>query len=412
MNIGVLGLGYVGTVTAACLANQGHYVLGVDIDQTKVESINNGRILFYEPGLEELVCTQVDAKRLQATMKVEDLGICDVVFICVGTPTQNGEANLYALHRALESIKEIRDSEDKIIVIRSTVPPGTCSDIQADSICKIVFVPEFLREGSAIGDFVNPGLAVIGVHDRELIPNRVDHIIKELLFPRTGRCLVCYKEAEMLKYACNAFHALKICFANEIDAIATAHGVNGREVMGLLVQDKKLNSSPAYLRPGFAFGGSCLKKDVSVLKTLAGDEEIDIPLIDNILRSNEEQIRRATEIVDGLKVDKIGIIGLAFKENTDDIRNSAVIRLIGRIQTYISEKIKIYAPGVDFVKLHGTNAAELDLELISMLTNLESLLGWAEVVIITHKVTSVIEEAIYTSTLKIIDLSGHYSTRL
>jgi len=408
MNVGVLGLGYVGTVTAACLAKLEHTVIGVDIDAGKVNAIREGEVLFYEPGLDALVWEQVQANHLSAATEIEDIAIADIIIICVGTPVENGDVNLKYLNQALASLKDLVFDDDRIIVIRSTVPPGTCAKLQESMNASLLFVPEFLREGSAIEDFENASLCVVGCKDK--ITSAAAARVGKLLFKSFK--VVDWGVAEMLKYACNAFHALKICFANEIDAIATTQGVDGKKVMELLKADKRLNSSSAYLRPGFAFGGSCLKKDITALRTLAADGEVDACLINSILGSNSQQIFRAVEVVEATNCKKIGIIGLAFKENTDDVRNSEVIHLIRQLN---SKEIKVYAPVVNVDKLHGVNLEELQVRLQDykeILVSLEELLGWAEVIVITHKVSMTIEEAIYTSTLKIIDLSGHYQTRL
>jgi len=421
MNIGVLGLGYVGTVTAACLSHLGHTVLGVDIDQRKVEDINNGVAPFYEPRLSTMVRKEVKAGSLQATMKVEDLSICEIVFICVGTPVVNNEVNLEYLNRALISLNAYLADEKNIVVIRSTVPPGTCAKIQNDCAASIVFCPEFLREGSAIEDFLNPGVEVYGVASPEYSHARSVGQFVQCAFMQVGKMfypgknIVKYAEAEMLKYACNAYHALKICFANEIDAIATSIGVDGKAVMKLFVQDTKLNISEAYLRPGFAFGGSCLEKDI---KALCGQAyELDVPLLDEILRSNEQQVWRSIDLLNDRKDKKIGIIGLAFKENTDDLRNSPALTLIRNLDSY--KEIKIYAPDVDVDRLFGANLEELNvkvtdykLDFKSALVGLVELLTWADVVVITHKVDIDVSVPIFQYAKAVIDLSGHYKNVL
>lgn len=416
MNIGVLGLGYVGTVTAACLAKMGHYVLGVDIDQKKVELINSGKAPFFEPGLASLVWDQVQADNLQATMRTEDLAICDIVLICVGTPPlEGGGTNMEMFIRAVNSIDGIFQDENAIVVIRSTVPPGSCELLQAgDNVkARVIFAPEFLREGSSIEDFENPGIAVIGTS--KYVTDTASVRVGSVLFPSTFYKVVNFADAELLKLACNAFHALKISFANEIAAIADTREADGFRVMQLLADDKKLNASAAYLRPGFAWGGSCLPKDVAALVHMASEDGIATPILDNLSVSNEEHIARAVREIRYSGFNKIGILGLAFKEDTDDLRNSPTVTLVRVLSLGTSpiEDIKIYAPNLSPNLLIGTNAEELTgiVDFRQMLVSFEELLVDRELIVITHKLKDDISGKLYTraKNYRIIDLSGHYT---
>ncbi len=352
--VAVFGLGYVGSVTAACLASIGHRVIGIDSDAHKVECLNSGKAPFFEPGLEEIIRRCAADGNLSATLKVEEaLREADVALICVGTPSErNGNLGLDQLRRVCEGIARVAANSTKplVVAIRSTVFPGTCDEVVIPIFaeCKgitVVSNPEFLREGVAVDDFLFPSLVVVGGHDSAAVA-RVAGLYRSL---NTEACLVTLRTAEMIKYACNAFHAVKIAFANEIGSLSGQLGVDGQEVMATLCRDVKLNASKAYLRPGFAFGGSCLPKDLRALSYRANRLDVKIPLIDAALPSNREHLDRAIRAVMESGAKKVGVIGLTFKEDTDDLRESPVV---GMVEHLIGKGIdvRIFDPHVSLEK--------------------------------------------------------------
>ena len=335
MRIAVFGLGYVGTVTAAGLASCGHEVCGVDVDAVKVENIRSGQSPVVEPGIEELLATAVRDGLLTATTDpVEALERADVSLLCVGTPSMpQGGTNLAYMRRALEDIREALSvatppaSGFHAVVVRSTVPPGTGDDVVRETFLAMppetdgwsigtAMCPEFLREGSGVADFFNPPFVVLGTADP-----RVTEVMTELFsFLDREIRLVDVRSAEALKYACNAFHATKISFANEMARIFRMYGVDSREVMKVFSEDKILNISPAYLTPGFAFGGSCLPKDLRSLLDMARANSLDVPLLSGTLHSNELVIRDAVDRLIASPYRTVAMLGLSFKMNTDDLR--------------------------------------------------------------------------------------------
>ena len=325
--IAVLGLGYVGCVSAACLSHIGYDVVGVDRDEFKVGSVNQGLAPFFEPGLAEIVRDSVSARKLRATTSLSDgIATADIAFVCVGTPSEkNGNLGLDQLRRVIAEISQTLAGRTKplIIAIRSTVFPGTCEEVVIAPLGKqplisVVSNPEFLREGVAVRDFMEPSLLVVGSNDPEAA--RTVAALYEPL--QVTPNIVALRTAEMIKYACNAFHAVKISFANEMGTLATAVGADPLQVMNTLCADTKLNTSAAYLKPGFAFGGSCLPKDLRALNFKAGRLDLKLPLLGSALQSNEEHLERASLGVLDLPSKRTGVIGLAFKENTDDLRES------------------------------------------------------------------------------------------
>jgi GDP-mannose 6-dehydrogenase len=358
-NIAVLGLGYVGCVTAACLAKLGHRVTGVDRDEFKVSNVLKSKAPFYEPGLEEIIAEGVTAGRLSATTDMaEAIQNADLALICVGTPSEaNGNLGLGQLRRVAEDIAKLLDGRSKrlIVAVRSTVFPGTCEDVVGSALgnhpnATIVSNPEFLREGTAVKDFLEPSLLVVGGDDQSAVKFVTD-LYKDL---PVEPCMVTLRTAEMIKYACNCFHALKIGFANEIGTLCGSLKIPAVEVMKTLCQDVKLNISPAYLIPGFAFGGSCLPKDLRALTYRARRLDLDLPLLQNVLPSNEAHLRRAIHTVANLQAERIGIFGLAFKENTDDLRESPIVSLI----EYLIGKgreLRVFDPHIKLEDIYGSN---------------------------------------------------------
>lgn len=365
MNISIFGLGYVGAVSLACLARDGHRVTGVDIDPGKLELIRSGRSPIIEEGIQELMREVVASGRVTVTNDAgEAIAATDVSFVCVGTPSSpNGSQDLGAIKRLAEQIGAAlrKKGRGHVIVIRSTVRPGTVeetikpllessSGLKAGSDFGLCFQPEFLREGTSIKDYDRPPFTVVGAHDEHSVAalrTVFGHLPCE--FVHTS-----IRTAEMLKYACNAFHAVKVGFANEIGRISQSVGVDPFDVMRLVCLDKQLNISPAYLRPGFAFGGSCLPKDLKAMLYVAKERDVNLPMLANVLPSNRVHIDHAIDFVLGAGKRTVGMIGLSFKSGTDDLRESPLVTLAER---FIGKglDLRIYDPEVNLSRLMGAN---------------------------------------------------------
>lgn len=357
--VAVLGLGYVGCVTAACLAKDGHSILGVDLQPDKVSAINAGKAPLSEPGLSELIEEQLQQGRLRATTDpVAAVRETDIAIICVGTPTGPDDGQdlraLAAVCRQIGSVlREHPRDRPYTVIVRSTVPPGTAEELVLPALRQsagstdedailVLSVPEFLREASALADYDEPSLFVIG--GPAAPPERSREVVRAL-FGRFEERLqwVSYRTAELVKNVCNAYHALKVVFANEVGSLCQAVDIDGIELMRVFCKDTKLNCSPAYLRPGLPFGGSCLPKDLRALVHLGRLNGIDVPQLRATLRSNELQIDRTIEAIEALGRRRIGLEGLAFKPGTDDVRESPMVeiaeRLLGR-----GYDLRIYDP--------------------------------------------------------------------
>lgn len=409
MNITVFGLGYVGAVSAACLAQLGHRIAGVDRDEYKVRNILTGSSPFYEPGLDDLIRANVDAGRLSAcTTATEGMRDCDVAFVCVGTPSErNGNLGLEQLRRVVADIAAALEGQDRraIVAIRSTVFPGTCEEIVEPVLgdrAEIVSNPEFLREGVAVKDFMEPSLLVVGGRNPDAVKQVADLYAPLNVEP----CLVSLRTAEMIKYACNAFHAVKIAFANEVGALSERLGVDGSEVMDTLCRDEKLNVSRAYLKPGFAFGGSCLPKDLRALVYRARRMDVKLPLLESSLPSNEEHLRRGIEAALELK-GRLGILGLAFKENTDDLRESPVVALLEHLIGK-GRDVRVYDPHINVDSIYGTNRDFL-LNAIPhigrlMQPGLDAVLEWADHVVLAQKPSAEVLDRVRASGLPVLNL--------
>jgi len=373
VKIAVFGTGYVGCVSAACLARDGHHVVGVDIDAVKVAGINAGHSPVSEPGLDELLADQVAAERLRATTNVaEAVADSRVALICVGTPSgADGAVSSTAVERVVEAIGlALRDGQrDYTIVVRSTLLPGILEETLAPRLVEaagrelgsglsLCNNPEFLRESSAIKDYDDPPYVLVGAHD----PSAAEVVLGLYSKIKAEKIVTDPSAAALVKYACNAYHAVKVCFANEIGSLGKALGTDGQEVMRLVCKDTKLNVSPAYLRPGFAFGGSCLPKDVRALVRYAQQQAISVDLLSATLSSNEAHLRRALRLVQDSGCRRIGLVGLSFKAGTDDLRESPQVilaeSLLGR-----GYNLRIYDPGVAMSRLHGRNLAYVDQHL-------------------------------------------------
>lgn len=398
MRISVFGLGYVGCVSAACFAKAGHRVIGVDTNEEKVNILNSGRTPIIEKGLDQLINKSVNEGKLKATLFAEDaIRNSDISLICVGTPSNsNGSLNLEHVYGVGEEIAKALKNKDKyhLIVVRSTVLPGTIESLV--SITKRVSRkelgedfglcanPEFMREGSAIEDFYHPPYTIIGEYDKksgDLLSELYEGIDAPLI-------RVDVKAAEIIKYVNNAFHALKIAFANEIGTLCKIMGVDSYKVMEVFCQDRKLNLSPLYLKPGFAFGGSCLPKDLRALNYLAKEKDADTPLLVSILRSNELHIGRALYFIMNNGKRNIGILGLSFKSGTDDLRESPMIELV---ESLIGKgyNLKIYDRNVNLAKLYGANKRFIEEKIphISslMVNHMTEVFDGADVIVIGNR---------------------------
>ncbi len=409
-NIAVVGLGYVGCVTAACLSGLGHEVTGVDRDEHKVASVLKGEAPFYEPGLEKLVRENVAAGRLRASTSLEEaLSRAEIALICVGTPSEkSGNLGLDQLRRVIAEIAGLIKSRRTplIVAIRSTVFPGTCQEIVMPvlgSQALVVSNPEFLREGTAVKDFMEPSLVVVGGEDRDAV-RRAAAIYEPLEFPPS---LVSLRTAEMIKYACNAFHAVKIAFANEIGTLSSALNVNAREVMETVCQDVKLNASAAYLKPGFAFGGSCLPKDLRALVYRAGRLDLQLPMLETVLPSNDKHLIRAIGRVLELPAKRLGVVGLAFKENTDDLRESPVVTLLEQLIGK-GRDVKVFDPHIQLAAIYGSNRNFI-LQTIPhigrlLCSSVEDLIEWSDQLVVVQKQAEPIRGQIAKSGLPVLDL--------
>jgi GDP-mannose 6-dehydrogenase len=396
-SVAIIGLGYVGTVTAACYADRGFSVVGVDIDEVKVRAVNAGSAAFAEPGLNALLSSSVGAGSLTATTDLTAaLQATRIWVITVGTPSGvDGDADLRAVHRVVQSARRaIRESEDPpLIVLSSTVPPGTSEAVvlptmEQDGLREgtdfhFAYSPEFLREGSAIADFLRPERTVVGT--RTGGSQRAAQAFFSSFDEDAHHVEVA--TAEYAKYTDNTWHALKVAFANEVARVGFALGVDARAAMALFAEDRRLNISPAYLTPGFAFGGSCLPKDVRTLAVRARAAGIDAPVITSILDSNEAHVHAAVRLVESLNPARVVVAGLAFKAGTDDLRESPALPLARRLLA-AGRKLSVYDPAIDPARLQGANALQLQVDLPDhreLLTADISIIDAADVVVVTQR---------------------------
>ncbi|MDH4476706.1 MAG: nucleotide sugar dehydrogenase [Verrucomicrobiaceae bacterium] len=378
MDVSIFGLGYVGAVTAGCLTEGGHRVVGVDVQMVKVEAFNAGKSPIIEPELDEMLSHARRVGLLKATVDVrEAITETQLSIVCVGTPSlASGRLNLDYVRKVTQQIREalVLLGKSHTLVFRSTMLPGSTrqmvSEFLADLIeggrLKVFYCPEFLREGTAVSDFREPSLSVLGTHDG-LAPADVE--IAKLLGGDPE--FLSWDGAEMIKYACNYFHAIKVGFANEIGRLSKCLGVDGARVMNVVCQDAKLNISRYYMRPGNPFGGSCLPKDVSALSSLARMEGVSMPLLDSTLSSNQSHLDALIKQITQHETRRVGLLGLSFKEDTDDLRGSPMVAvaetLLGR-----GYQLQIYDPQLNLTRLVGANEAEIQRRmphLASLLRN-------------------------------------------
>ncbi|HKN16026.1 MAG TPA: UDP-glucose/GDP-mannose dehydrogenase family protein [Candidatus Sulfotelmatobacter sp.] len=394
--ISVFGLGYVGTVTAACFAHQGNHVTGVDLSPGKVEAMEAGRSPIVEPRLNDLIAEGHQECRLHATRDaVAAILNSDISFLCVGTPSlRNGKLDLGHIEPVCREIGDTLKKKDgfHLVVLRSTVLPGTAESIVVPVLEKasekrmgkdfgVCVNPEFMREGTAVADFLEPSMTVIGARD-----SAHSQMLRELYAWVPGRVFeTSFRSAEMVKYVCNAWHATKVSFANEVGTLAKELGVDAESVVEIFLADSKLNISPTYLKPGFAFGGSCLPKDVRALNYRAKELDLELPLFESLLPSNESHLDRAVKMVLATGKKKIAVLGLSFKAATDDLRESPQVQLVKRL---IGEgcDIHIWDDNVSLGRLIGSNRQYIEQvipHIGSLLsTSLEEVLKPAEVVVI------------------------------
>ncbi|MET9350016.1 nucleotide sugar dehydrogenase [Streptomyces termitum] len=396
MRISVFGLGYVGCVSAACLAGMGHEVIGVDVNQVKVDLVNDGKAPVVEEGIGELVAEVVRTGALRATRDVrEAVEGSEISLVCVGTPSAaNGSLDTAYLERVTEEIGAALAERGgrHTVVFRSTMLPGTCLNLLVPLLEKalggtvgvdvdVAVNPEFLREGTSVKDFFDPPKTVIG----ELGPHGGD-MVAALYEGLPGEVFrVPVPTAEAIKYADNAFHGLKIGFANELGAVCQALGVDSHQVIDVFLADRKLNISPAYLRPGFAFGGSCLPKDLRSLVHAARRADVSVPILAHVLASNADHLQRAVDLVERTGKRRVGLFGLSFKPGTDDLRESPLVELAERLfgKGY---DLRIYDANVHLSRLLGANREYIESRLphlAQLLTDsVEDVLDHAEVCLV------------------------------
>ena len=398
MNISIFGLGYVGCVSLGCLAKNGNNVIGVDVNENKINLINSGRPTIIEKGIKEIINETYALDRISATKDYNfAVKSTELSMICVGTPSSStGHLNFDFIYKVAAEIGESLKNKDAfhVIVIKSTVLPGTNQKVgqvveensgkRRNIDFAVVSNPEFLREGSAVADYYNPAITVIG-SDNEKGIELVTELYRELNAPIE---ITEIKIAEIIKYINNSFHALKVVFGNEVGNICKKIGIDSHKVMELFCKDKELNISPCYLMPGFAYGGSCLPKDIKGLRALAHDSYLEVPVLNSIEHSNSLQIDQAYNMISAKGNKNIGVLGLSFKAGTDDLRFSPSVELVERL---IGKgfKISIHDDEVNMTRITGTNKEYIDEHiphLANIITgNIENVIDQSDIIVITQK---------------------------
>jgi GDP-mannose 6-dehydrogenase len=398
--ISVFGIGYVGVVSAACLADDGHEVIAVDLDPAKVSAVNSGLSPIVENGLDEIIARAVASGRLRATTDGQQAVLdTDASFVCVGTPSdETGAVGLKYVKGVCADIGQaIRHKQSfHSVIIRSTIVPGTmdetcipvleeASNMIAGQDFGVGYYPEFLRESTAIADYYDPGLIVFGA-----LEDRTAQILKDInaQMPVPSH-VVTLKTAEAVKYASNSWRAVKVTFANEIGNIAKASGVDGQQVMKLICADTKVNISPYFMKPGFAFGGSCLPKDVRALQHLAAKKGVPSPLLDSVLIANAAQIDRAETMVHNSGAKSIGLVGIAFKPGTDDLRESPLAELASRLISKGLE-LRVYDPYVSQAVAGGVSAMGRGNDVVPdlpsrLVAKIEDLISGSDLILVGNR---------------------------
>jgi GDP-mannose 6-dehydrogenase len=397
--VSVFGLGYVGTVTAACLARQGNPVIGVDLNAAKVEAMDAGRSPIVEPEVGDFIAEAHRAGRLHATGDSEKAVLeTEISILCVGTPSlRNGKLDLGHVAPVCEQIGSVlrKKRSFHLVVLRSTVLPGTAESVVIPALERssgkrmgkdfgVCVNPEFMREGTAVADFMNPTITVIGARD-----SAHASVLRQLYRWVPGKVFeTSFRSAEMVKYVCNTWHAVKVSFANEIGSVAKGMDVDVESVMEIFTADTKLNISASYLKPGFAFGGSCLPKDVRALHYRAKELDLELPMLESILPSNHAHLERAAEMILGTGKRKIAMLGLSFKAATDDLRESPQVQLVKRL---IGEgcELKIWDHSVSLGRLIGSNRQYIEEAIPHvgslLLPNMEDVVHDAELIVIATR---------------------------
>jgi GDP-mannose 6-dehydrogenase len=394
MKVSILGLGYVGAVTAGCLTERGHRVIGADVQQAKVDAFNAGVSPIVEPELSDLLSRASRDGALSATTDTaQAVRESEVSIVCVGTPSlASGRLNLDYVRKVAEQISSAVKAKGSrhVVIFRSTMLPGSTRGLVQDFFgadMPVYYCPEFLREGTAVNDFREPSLSVIGTHDG------ADPLSSEALDLLGHQAeVMTWEGAELIKYSCNYLHALKVGFANEIGRVSKFLGVDGARVMDVVCSDEKLNISRYYMRPGNPYGGSCLPKDVSALSSLARMEGINLPLLDNVRGSNEAHLDLLIKLITSKESRRVGLLGLAFKKDTDDLRGSPMVAvaetLLGR-----GYQLSIYDPSLNLSRLIGRNEAEINRRMPHLASLLretaEEVVNESDIIVASQKCVSV-----------------------
>jgi GDP-mannose 6-dehydrogenase len=415
MKISIFGLGYVGAVTAGCLAEQGHEVIGVDVHPQKVDDFNRGQAPIVEPGLDALLWQASGKGLLRATTRSgEAIAGSDVSLICVGTPSRHsGALDLSHVEQVTKEIAAELRSRGKrhTLIFRSTMLPGSTqrlveeflSDLVPGSL-EVLYYPEFLRESTAVADFRDPSLATAGTRDAQPFGAHLTPLLGAKI------PVVDWNTAEMLKYACNAFHAAKVAFANEIGRLGKQTNIDAQAVMRLLCQDTRLNLSPYYLRPGNPFGGSCLPKDVRALGDFGRRHGVSLPLIENLLLTNQQHLQTLLNLIAERRHNEVVILGLAFKPDTDDLRESAMVEVAQNLLGH-GYQVRIYDPQLNLTRLVGSNKRLIDIKMPHLATllheDLPAALGTRGLVLAAQKCVTISELAkSITPEHHLLDING------
>lgn len=417
MNVSIFGLGYVGAVTAGCLTERGHRVIGADVQQGKVDAFNAGVSPIVEPLLNELLAAARSKGLLSATTdSAAAVRDSDVSIVCVGTPSlESGRLNLDYVRKVSEQISEAIKAKGAphVLIFRSTMLPGSTRTLVRDFFdaqlkaghVKVYYCPEFLREGTAVKDFREPSLCVVGTHDGQGPEGRE---ALELLGEKAE--ILAWEGAELIKYSCNYFHALKVGFANEIGRMAKFLKVDGARVMDVVCRDEKLNISRYYMKPGNPFGGSCLPKDVSALSSLARMEGVNLPLLDNVLDTNSAHLDLLIKLITSKNTRKVGLLGLAFKADTDDLRGSPMVAvaetLLGR-----GYQLSVYDPSLNLSRLIGANEAEIQRRMPHLASLLretaEEVVADCDLIVMSQKCVDLTAlKAVARADQSVIDVNG------